>query len=201
MADDLNIADSTEDSDAFAGGGAGEPGPAGPPGVDGMVPSLIPGWYSTPPGETDTVTITPGSMFAVPFPIYRDVAFDRMGIEVTGTDATTVVRVGIYTDADSAPADLIADYGTLSCAAAAFVEKVIDEEITAQKAWLAICAQVGVGNVAVRAVRWVAPTAVPSAGYAPYSRPTPCARAGPARPAPSQPRRRCSTTCAPAHPD
>lgn len=131
-------------------------------------PQLKSGWYSAPLGEVDTVALTVGNMLAVPFPVNRPVTVTKIGVEVTGTGASSTVRVGIYADEDDAPGALVVDAGSIDGATAAFQEITIDEALTVGKVWLAACAQ-GSNTVTVRGCRYVATAAVPSSGYAPYS--------------------------------
>lgn len=131
-------------------------------------PQLKSGWYSAPLGETDTVALTVGNMLAVPFPINRAVTVTKIGVEVTGTGASSTVRLGIYSDAGDAPGSLLVDAGSIDGTSTAFQEITISQALTVGKVWLAACAQ-GSNTVTVRGCRYVATAAVPSSGYSPYS--------------------------------
>lgn len=149
-------------------GGLTVPASAGAGSVVLPGPQLRTGWYGSPLGEVDTVVLTPGAMFAVPFPVNRAVTIDRLGLEVTGTGASTVVRLGLYSNADDNPDALLLDAGTINGATAAFQEITVDHDLDVGRVWLAACAQ-GSNNVTVRAVRYIASAGLPSSGYAPYS--------------------------------
>jgi len=107
-------------------------------------------------------------MFAVPFPVNRDVTVDRIGLEVTGTGASTAVRLGIYSNTADNPDALLLDAGTIDGATGSFQEITISKALTTGRVWLVAVAQ-GSNTVTVRGVRYIASAGLPSSGYAPYS--------------------------------
>lgn len=131
-------------------------------------PQLKSGWLAAPIGETNTIACTVGNMLAVPFPVNRAVTVNKIGVEVTGTGASSTIRLGIYADADDAPGDLVLDAGTIDGTSATYQEISISQALGVGRVWLAACAQ-GSNTVTLRGARYVSTAGIPSSGYAPYS--------------------------------
>jgi hypothetical protein len=80
----------------------------------------------------------------VPFVVGRTTTFDRIAIEVTTAGAGGTVRLGIYSDTDGIPGEVVLDAGTVVTSALGVKEIIIDQELSPGLYWLAAVPQNGV---------------------------------------------------------
>ena len=78
-----------------------------------------------------TLALVADTLYAVPFVVYRDLTVDRIGVTVTGFDAGTNIRLGIYEDGTNIyPGALVLDAGVVSSASNALVVITISQALT-----------------------------------------------------------------------
>ncbi len=92
------------------------------------------------PVSGGTTQLVANKLYAVPFPVARNVTFDRIGIRVgSGGGGGTNARLGIYNDTGALyPGTVLLDAGTVDVSAGAVVEIVIDQQLVKGMYWLAI---------------------------------------------------------------
>lgn len=108
-------------------------------GADGNGGLFVPvfvksGQYFTQPGSTTTWAIgaSLGYMRGGPILVPRSLTVDRIGLEVTTSAATAVVRLGIWNaDADGRPTSLVLDAGTIDGSSTGVKEITISQALSA----------------------------------------------------------------------
>jgi hypothetical protein len=103
-------------------------------------------------GTTTSVTLqTNGNLWFTPMMLAVGRTADRIGIEVTGagTAATSVHRIGIWTDANGVPGTLVLDAGTVATDATGLKEITISQALAANTLyWLGVAQQGAPGTLA-----------------------------------------------------
>ncbi len=100
---------------------------------------------ATPPAATNTR----GRIFFVPITVGKTRTFSAVGVQVVAIDATTVWRLGLYSDSGTAkPLSLLHDFGTVSGAAIGFPIITITLTLAPGRSWLCVVRQgpAGAGN-------------------------------------------------------
>lgn len=99
-------------------------------------------WYFEPSGPVTTLTLTAGRLYAVPLDLGSAETIDRLSIDCTtaGTDAS-VVRLGVYADADDVPGSLLVDGGTVSTLTTGAKAVTISQAVGPGRCWLVAVAQ------------------------------------------------------------
>jgi hypothetical protein len=108
-------------------------------------------------GSTTTTTLQAnGTLWFTPMMLAVGRTADRIGIEVTvaGTAATSVHRIGIWTNADGVPGTLVLDAGTVATDSTGLKEITISQALAANTLyWLGVAQQGAPGTLAtLRAV-------------------------------------------------
>lgn len=105
-------------------------------------------YYHSPSLQPDgTISHGVGDLIAAPFPVHSAMTFDRIGIEVTTSAASGVVRLGIYGDSDGIPGSLILDAGTVDASTTGAKEITISQQLTPGMYYVASVGQVSSGIV------------------------------------------------------
>ena len=105
-------------------------------------------YYHSPSQQPDgTIAHGVGDLIAAPFPVHSTMTFDRIGLEVTTSAASGVVRLGIYGDSDGIPGSLILDAGTVDASTTGAKEITISQQLTPGMYYLAAVGQVSSGIV------------------------------------------------------
>jgi len=97
-----------------------------------------PGYYYTTAilGATATMALTANTIYAFPFLVVRKSRWDRMNIVVTTAASGTKVRIGIYTDRDLYPHQLIVDAGEVLTDSTGSKDALIDVVLEPGLYWL-----------------------------------------------------------------
>jgi hypothetical protein len=109
-------------------------------------PKFISGkYYTTDAGVTAGSASTLNRVTTLPFWVHATTTFDRIGIRVTATAASSTIRLGIYSsNANYEPTTLVLDAGTVDSATAISNQEItINQELTPGMYFLAATAQGG----------------------------------------------------------
>jgi hypothetical protein len=80
-------------------------------------------------GLSDVIDEINDRMIAIPFIFGEAKTWTRIGTEVISSGADDVARLGVFSDSNGLPGDLIVDGGEISCASTGFVEATISEAL------------------------------------------------------------------------
>ena len=96
-----------------------------------------------------TLGAVDGRLYITPFFVPRTTTFDQIGINVTATAASSVIRLGIYNmTTGQDPTSLVLDAGTVDSATSTGIKTItISQQLTAGLYALASCAQGGAPSV------------------------------------------------------
>lgn len=111
-------------------------------------------YYVAPPDCHNDLTVTPtlNELIFVPFPVGEALTADRITIGVQTAQATSVVRLGIYSSTDGWPGARVLDAGTVDASTTGYKEITISQALDAGTLyWLAYCAQTAAGTLVLRA--------------------------------------------------
>lgn len=120
-----------------AAGGIGATGPVGATGATGgvgatgaLIPRLsISGQYMSSMSSVSATNSTPTSnrLYYVPFLVSATTTYDRVGIfhNATSAGASSVAKIGLYSNVSSLPNTLITDFGSIDLSTAAGLMKTI----------------------------------------------------------------------------
>lgn len=99
-------------------------------------------WYPGQLGLGTPVATTELTAYASPFVVNTTHTFAKVGTNVTGAGGTgSVVRFGIYADANGAPGNLVTDYGTVLTTGTGAVSVTASVTLTPGVYWLVVVAQ------------------------------------------------------------
>ena len=139
------------------------------------------GTYLQPAGATsDTSALTLNVMRLFPLWFPYEQAIDRIGVEITGTVATAIARVGFYTSTNGLPDALLFEAGsTLDVSSAGTKTATVSQTLPAGLVWFACVNQTAVATFYVSSAAffmplglwgesssWLTSTTVRKAGYA-----------------------------------
>lgn len=136
-----------------ANGGTGATSIAGALSNLGIPPGrrFLTGSYYAPmtTGADTTAALTQSTEYAVRFDVAASTTFDRIGIEVTTSAASNVVRLGIRNDLGSVPYPdgLVLDAGTVDASTTGFKEVTISQALSSGRYWVTATLQGGTGAV------------------------------------------------------
>jgi hypothetical protein len=109
-------------------------------------PKFISGRYYTTDGSVTTGSVsTLNRVTTLPFWVHTTTTFDRIGIRVTATAASSTIRLGIYSsNANYEPTTLVLDAGTVDSATAISNQEItISQQLTPGMYFLAALPQGG----------------------------------------------------------
>jgi len=110
------------------------------------MPKFIAGkYYTTDAGVTAGSVSTQSRLYLLPFWVHTTETFDRIGIRVTATAASSVIRLGIYSaNSNYEPTSLVLDAGTVDSATAISSQEItISQQLTPGMYFLAAVPQGG----------------------------------------------------------
>lgn len=104
--------------------------------------------YRQPRGSSGTTrTMTQNTEFCVPLDVPAGTVLDRIGINVTTSAASGVVRLGVRADASGYPGALLVDAGTIDASTTGTKELTISATTTGIRVWLCAVGQGASGIV------------------------------------------------------
>ena len=111
--------------------------------------TLASGNYTTAPSDDalSTLALTDGKALLVPLAFSRAVDLDRIGIEVTGAGAGSVIRLGWYPSSGGIPVAPVFDAGTIDGTSATAQTITIAQRVEVGRYWLVAVAQGGAPTV------------------------------------------------------
>ena len=117
------------------------------------------GTYLQPAGaDVITQALTTGKMMLFPIWFPYEQAIDRIGVEVTGTVATAIARVGFYTSTNGLPGALLFEAGsTLDVSSAGTKTATVSQTLPAGLLWFACVNQTAAATFYVTAATSLAP--------------------------------------------
>lgn len=103
-----------------------------------QIPPAIGDYISTPHVTRTAGSLQNGSIFLSPIWLPTQMAFDRIGFEVTALDASSVFRVGVYQNdpTTNRPKTLVFDAGASAVSSIAIVEVTINQTFGPGLYWL-----------------------------------------------------------------
>lgn len=111
--------------------------------IDWSTPMAVGSYYPTGINAA-TNPLTVDRVYYVPISFRRACTLDRIGFTLTAAVASSVARLGIYTDTDGRPGSLVVDAGTVSTAAGLGAKEiVISQAVDRGRYWLACVSQGG----------------------------------------------------------
>jgi len=91
--------------------------------------------------------LTANRLYAAPFLVHRQTAFDRIAVNVATADAGKSVRLGIYDDSSGLPGALKLDAGAVSVGATGEAFITISQTLPPAWYWLALASESGVAQI------------------------------------------------------
>jgi len=121
-----------------ATGVAGTNGATGATGVSSQLAKRSAVYYRTSTPIQQSVSFVSQEMICTPIYLDRTLTADRLGVYIVGGGASSVTRLGIYSDSDGVPSSLILDAGTVSTTSSStFYSITISQSLNAGIYWLA----------------------------------------------------------------
>lgn len=119
--------------------------------IDWSTPMVV-GLYYPTGINASTIPTTVNRVYYVPISFRRACTLDRIGFTgLTAAVASSVARLGIYTDTDGRPGSLVVDAGTVSTdAGLSAKEIVISQAVDRGRYWLACVSQGGASGATLR---------------------------------------------------
>lgn len=120
--------------------------------IDWSTPMAV-GLYYPTGIHASTIPLVVDRVYYVPISFRRACTLDRIGFTgLTAAVASSVARLGIYTDTDGRPGALVVDAGTVSTAAGLSAKEiVISQAVDRGRYWLACVSQGGASGATLRA--------------------------------------------------
>lgn len=120
--------------------------------IDWSTPMAVGSYYPTGI-HASTIPMTVNRVYYVPISFRRACTLDRIGFTgLTAAVASSVARLGIYTDTDGRPGSLVVDAGTVSTAAGLSAKEIaISQAVDRGRYWLACVSQGGASGATLRA--------------------------------------------------
>ena len=101
------------------------------------------GLYYSPGNSMGTASPTLNLLYAIPYLIGKRTTIDLLAVDVTGTTANAIARLGVYEDTgEGYPGDLLVETSALDVDTVGVVSEAVSVELPAGFIWLAYVAQV-----------------------------------------------------------
>lgn len=111
-------------------------------GISAVVP-MTSGLYYTTPASNSSVTANLSTAFYIPIFVPTTTTFDRIGFRTSTTySGTGLVRLGVYSDSNGVPTNLVFDAGTVGTSVSnTLYQIIINQSLTAGVYWLVFIVQ------------------------------------------------------------
>ena len=115
-----------------------------------FAPAMVTGRYYRSAMSTSTAAPSVGNEHAVPLFIGKPVTLDRIGVNVSVTAGSSVVRLGIRSDNNGLPGTLVLDAGTVDSASSTGDKFItISQALTPGWYWLCAVSQGGAPTLSI----------------------------------------------------